>query len=97
MTRADIVRTLELAVPELRAAFGVGSVAIFGSAARDEHRADSDIDILGTFTRSVSLFDLASLRLRLVELLGREVDLGTPGPLRPSIRDRVMQEALRVA
>ena len=97
MTRAQILRTLADAMPELRTASGVDTTAVFGSAARDEGGIQSDVDALVAFVRPVSLFDLSSLRMRLVELLGREVDLGTPNSLRPSIRDRVLQEALRVA
>jgi hypothetical protein len=97
MTRAEILSTLSAAMPELRSRYGVDGLSIFGSVARDEHDSQSDVDVLVTFSRPVSLFGLASLRLRLVEILGREVDLGTPNSLRPFVRERVMHEALRVA
>ena len=48
---------------------------VFGSVARGEDDADSDIDILVDFDDAASYFDLVGLRLDLEELLGRRVDV----------------------
>jgi predicted nucleotidyltransferase len=55
------------------------------------------VDILVEFAGQAGLFLLAELRAHLVDLLGRPVDLGTEGSLRPRIRDAVVAEAIRVA
>jgi len=70
---------------------GVRRLGLFGSALRGELRPDSDIDLLVEFEpgRVPGLLLLAGLELELAELLGREVDLRTPGDLSRHIRDAV--------
>ncbi len=60
-------------------------------------RKNSDVDILVEFSRPVGLFQFIELQQRLEALLGSKVDLGTPRSLRPRIKERVLQEAIRVA
>jgi len=81
---------------ELRT-LGVASLMVFGSVARHEERADSDVDMLVEFSRPTGLFGLIRLRLFLEEKLGCSVDLGTPRSLRPGIREAALAEAVRVA
>ena len=54
-------------------------LALFGSALREDFRADSDIDLLATFALEAgwSLIDLIALERELAALLGREVDVLT--------------------
>jgi len=70
-------------------------LALFGSVLRDDFRMDSDVDILVEFDKSVpvTFFDLVDMRDELAELLGREVDLITPGFLSPHIQPRVLDTA----
>ena len=77
--------------------FGVKSLAIFGSVARDEAGAGSDVDILVEFYKPVGLFELAELKEYLESVLGKRVDLVTPGALRPQMRDQIMREAVLAA
>jgi uncharacterized protein len=67
---------------------GIRSLRLFGSAARNELRDDSDIDLLVDFEpdRTPGLLGIAKLELELQELLGRDVDLRAPGDLSPSFR-----------
>lgn len=96
--RLDDVRAiLRQAIPELRSRFGVSSISVFGSVARGEETADSDVDLLVEFDREVSLFDLFKLQDELMNRLGCPVDVGTPSGLRPRVRDRILAEAVRVA
>ena len=83
---------------ELRAfrrVHGIRSLRLFGSAARDELRNDSDIDLLVEFEpgRTPGLLGIAKLELELQGLLGREVDLRTAGDLSPEFRDDVVSTA----
>ena len=49
MKRADVLRTLRAEQQNLRERFGVESLALFGSVARDEAGPDSDVDVLVEF------------------------------------------------
>lgn len=75
--------------------FGVKSLMLFGSVARDEARADSDVDLLVEFDRPVGLFTFIRLKRYLEEILERSVDLGTPDSLKPYLREPVLREAIR--
>lgn len=61
----------------------VEKVWLFGSFARGEERADSDVDLLVTFDPSsnVSLFTMGGMYMDLRKLLGRDVDLIEDGTL----------------
>lgn len=70
-------------------------LSLFGSVLRDDFRPDSDIDMLVEFEPDarVGLMDLAGMQIELSQLLGREVDLRTPGFLSDYFRDEVLAEA----
>jgi uncharacterized protein len=69
--------------------YGVKSMALFGSVARGEARPDSDVDLLVEFDRPVGLFGLVALQLRLEELLGCPVDIGTWDSLKAPVRSTI--------
>ena len=73
---------------------GAQKVYLFGSIARGEATADSDIDVLVELEPGRSLFDLGGLLMELQALFGRRVDVVTPAGLRERIRDRVLREAV---
>ncbi|MDI6448675.1 nucleotidyltransferase family protein [Anaerobaca lacustris] len=70
-------------------------LALFGSVLRDDFRADSDLDVLVEFepghTPGWAFFGMQE---ELSELLGRKVDLNTPGFLSRYFRDEVLKEAV---
>ena len=94
--REDVLARIDRAAPELRA-HAVKELWLFGSAAREELKAGSDIDILVDFAAPVTLFEFARLRRRLESLLGRSVDLVTRDALKPQLREQILREAVRVA
>jgi len=97
MNRQQVLDTLAAQADELRAR-GVASLALFGSAARDEAGLRSDIDLLVEFARPVGLFDFFRLQHWLEEILGVEkVDLVEKGALHPALSQRVLAEAIHVA
>lgn len=75
--------------------FGVKSLMIFGSVARDEAQLESDVDLLVEFDRPVGLFTFVRLKRYLEEILASSVDLGTPDSLKPYLRESVFREAVR--
>lgn len=97
MKREDVLRILGEQRERLRTEFGVKSLALFGSVARDEATPTSDVDFLVEFNRPTGYFGLARLELFLEEILGSRVDVGTVGSLRPAMRERLRQEAVLVA
>lgn len=97
MKRSEVLARLEEHVETVRHQFGVKSLTLFGSVARDQARPDSDVDFLVEFTHPTGYFGLVRLQLYLQQLLGCEVDVGTAASLRPALRERVQKEAIRVA
>jgi uncharacterized protein len=75
---------------------GAGNVRVFGSVARGEADAASDIDFLVDFEPGRSLLDLAALLVDLEDLLGHPVDVVTEPGLKARIRQRVLAEAVPV-
>lgn len=71
---------------------GVVKAFLFGSFARGDAGADSDIDLLVELEPGRSLLDLIRLERELTDALGREVDVVTPKSLHPLILERVMAE-----
>jgi predicted nucleotidyltransferase len=97
MKKQEVLDIISAHRAELTEKYGVKSLAVFGSVARDEAVPASDIDMLVEFHRPVGLFGLFSLQDRLEELFGRKVDLGTPDSLKPRLRSYVMSELVYVA
>ncbi|MEM9769028.1 MAG: nucleotidyltransferase family protein [Cyanobacteria bacterium P01_D01_bin.71] len=77
--------------------FGVKSLAVFGSVARDEAQDSSDLDVLVEFEGKVTFDRYMDLKLYLEDLLGVSVDVVTKKMLRDEIQATVEQEAIRVA
>jgi uncharacterized protein len=75
--------------------FGIKSLMLFGSVARDEARSDSDVDLLVEFDRPVGLFTFVRLKRYLEENLESSVDLGTPDSLKPYLQEPVFREVIR--
>jgi len=93
MTRDDIIRILTQHRAELEE-LGVKSLSLFGSAARDEATAGSDVDLLVEFSVPVGLFKFLDVKAYLENLLGTEVDLVTPDALKRQLRDAILDEAV---
>ncbi|KRP86779.1 MULTISPECIES: nucleotidyltransferase family protein [Bradyrhizobium] len=97
MTRTEALRKLRDQADAIKA-LGATSLYLFGSTARDEARAGSDIDLFVDYDpRSrFNALDLVATKRLLEESLGVEVDLTTRKGLHPLIRERIEAEATRV-
>lgn len=91
---AAIIKLMSLAPDYPK--FGIKSLAIFGSVARDEARPDSDIDILVEFTNPLTLQNYMKLKLHLEYLLEKKVDLADISMLRPELIPNVMEDAIPI-
>ena len=96
MKRAEVLRILHEKRGDLAEKYGVKSLALFGSVARDEARPDSVVDLLVEFDQPVGLFAFIGLKQFLETLLACQVDLGTLRSLKPRLKDSVLQEAIHV-
>jgi len=95
MERDEIIATLRGRQDALEQ-LSVKSLALFGSFARGEGGAESDIDILVEFKGKASFGQYMDLKFLLEGLLDRPVDLVTSQALRPQLRPRIEKEAIRV-
>lgn len=96
MRRDQALKILSDHKDELREMFGVTSIAIFGSTARDEARPDSDVDVLIEIERPAGFFKIARVEFFLEDVLETDVDLATPGALRSPIRERIYEDLVYV-
>ena len=95
--QSELVAILRTHEDELRAA-GIRALSLFGSVARREERAESDVDLAVRLDPEahVGLFRFVALEYRLTELLGRPVQL-LPEPIENSrLRANLDREGLRV-
>ncbi|NJC95626.1 MAG: nucleotidyltransferase family protein, partial [Anaerolineae bacterium] len=91
--REKVIQLLKVRKRRLKK-FGVRSISIFGSVARNKVGRQSDVDLLVEFEKPVGLFEFARLQMYLEEVLGRKVDLVTPEALRKELRETILREAI---
>ncbi len=96
MHRDQIIQILSQHMGEIRQKFDVESLALFGSVARGEAGPDSDLDILVAYAHAPGLFGYLELKDYLEGLVQKPVDLVTVKALKKQLRDKILQEAIRV-
>lgn len=77
--------------------FGVKCLELFGSFARDQAHAESDVDILVEFEATPTFAQYMEFKFLLEDTLGRKVDLVQKEMLHPSLRLNVESEVILVA
>ena len=91
-TRDEVLQLIARNRDRIRS-LGVRSLALFGSAVRDEATEASDLDFLVEFDRKT--FDnYMDLKFFLEELLGRPVDLVLRDAVKPRLREPILAEAV---
>lgn len=75
---------------------GARNVRVFGSVARGDDTAGSDVDLLVDLDKGVGVVSLAGLQRELTELLGVRVDVVPADTLKPALRPQVLAEAIPV-
>lgn len=81
-------------IREIAARRGIENVRVFGSMARGDAGPESDIDLLVSLPKGMSGLALGGLLMDVQELTGRKVDVVTEASLHPSLRDRILSEAI---
>jgi hypothetical protein len=92
--KSEILAALRASLPNLKRRWPIRSLAIFGSVARGNAGAKSDLDMLVEFARPVSLSEFLALEDALSALVDRRVDLVTREALKPYLGRRVLDEAV---
>jgi predicted nucleotidyltransferase len=97
MNRTEAISKLQGLTEALKAR-GATSLYLFGSTARDESNAASDLDLFLDYDPRgpFNALDLVSARDMLRNQLGVEIDLTTRNGLHPLIRKKVEAEATRI-
>jgi predicted nucleotidyltransferase len=94
MTLDELGQDKRAAILTIAAKHGVQRVRVFGSFARGDARADSDIDLLIEAGPRTPPWFPGGLLVDLEEELGRRVDIAEENTLHPLIRDRILHEAI---
>jgi hypothetical protein len=82
------------AIVRLAAGHGATDVRIFGSIARGQAGATSDVDLLIKLAPGRSLLDLIAIKQDIEDALHRDVDVVTENSLSPYLREQVLSEAV---
>ncbi len=88
-----IISKLREELPKLQSQYHVTSLEVFGSFVRNEQKANSDLDVLVSFSKAPSLFKFIELEDYLSEILGVKVDLVMRSSLKPNIGKKILAEA----
>jgi predicted nucleotidyltransferase len=96
MTKVDILQFLEEKKIFLSQNFGVQSIALFGSYARDEQREDSDIDIAVEIESENKFKSFFDLKYYLEEHFKKRVDLGIESTIKPIVKKYIEKDIIHV-
>jgi predicted nucleotidyltransferase len=94
MSLDELIKTKREDILRTATKYGAYNVRVFGSVARGEADAESDVDLLVDMEPGRSLLDLGGLLTDLEYLLGCNVNVVTEKGLRDRIRERVLKEAV---
>ncbi len=96
MTKSDILHFLDEKKSFLLQNFGVQSIALFGSYARDEQREDSDIDIAVEIESENKFKSFFELKYYLEEHFKKQVDLGVESTIKPIVKEYIEKDIIHV-
>jgi predicted nucleotidyltransferase len=92
LSKKEILNRLENEQNKLES-LGVSRIGVFGSFSRGEQEENSDIDFLVEFKDGKKTYrNFISLKRFLEDLFGRDVDLVTKESIKPSMKDRILDE-----
>lgn len=93
MSLAEELRSRKSEILQVAARHGAGNLSVFGSVARGEETAESDVDLLIDVAGPTSPWFPGGLVAELEEMLGRRVQVVTRRSLSPLIRESVLKDA----
>lgn len=96
MNREALINFLRENLTKIKS-YGVTSLALFGSYARDEAKTTSDLDLLVEFQGKFTFDQYMDLKFFLEDNLGLSVDLVTKKMLKPQVISSVEKDVIYVA
>ena len=95
-TRVKYLTSLQRFKREHADKYGITSIGLFGSVARDEHGEKSDVDVL-VEAPVMSIFTCMDIKERLEEMMGVPVDVVRKSRfMRPRFKARIEKEVIYV-
>lgn len=91
-----ILQKLTLLKPGIMQSYHITSLALFGSVARGEQTAFSDVDLLVDFSDTPDLLRFIELEEKIKAVLGRNVDLVPRRKLRAELFEQIKNEKIAV-
>jgi predicted nucleotidyltransferase len=67
-------------------------IALFGSVARSEETSSSDIDILYSFEKPISLFNLVEMKEKLQTIFNKKIDLVSEKAIHPLLKSSILND-----
>ncbi len=97
MDKQTVISTLLAHQTELQE-LGIDHLTLFGSVARDEAGANSDVDLLATFNKAkaLSLLKVVGIQRKIAEILGCPVDLGSATAVKPRLKPHIEPDLIDV-
>jgi uncharacterized protein len=96
MKREEIIARLRQHEADLKR-LGVERLYLFGSVARDDATADSDVDLFFDYEKGkLGLFELMDVKTFTASILGHATDIMTRDSLHKTLRQTIEATALRV-
>lgn len=92
----EIKEALRSLQEEIKEEYRAEIIGIFGSYARKEEKAGSDIDILVRFYEGATLFDFVGLADFLEERLNVKVDIVSERAIRQELKEQILKEVVMV-
>ena len=80
----------------IRSRFGIKSLFLFGSVARNEGTQESDLDFIVNFDGVITFDRYMDLKIFLEDLFDKKIDLAVEDTLKPQIRQKIFEEAIDV-
>ena len=80
----------------VRSRFGINSLFLFGSLARNEATQESDLDFIVNFDGAITFDRYMDLKIFLEDLFDKKIDLAIEGTLKPQIWQKIFEEAIDV-
>lgn len=96
MRPSEAIKGKEEQIRALAAKYNTTNPRLFGSVLHGTDTETSDVDILVDPLPGTTLIHLGGLQIDLVDLLGIDVDVKTPGDLPLSFRQHVIEEAIEL-
>lgn len=96
LRRDEVLETLREHRATLAERFGVTSISLFGSVARDQAKDSSDIDVLVEFESPPGWQNYFGAQVFLEDVLGCPVDMMTLSEVRREVRPYVERDAINV-